>query len=243
MTLAHRLLVAQPGHSSRASDSRVGPRRRRRAMYAAAPAPTIAPRRRTLDASLIEQLRSDRLLALTTLVQGRLQVRTIGTQTCVCVNHRYYALAIYLRAAAGGQGCRAAASRRCRARCGSAEVVWTNSHRVGAPENFAVDDEARHAEDAAGHGFIGVLAQQILDLRAASAGSTLEFRGRAGKARGVGGVFAGGPDRNRRCASRRVGSQPAASARRRCVQRVEGMRGGKAEGKAEPLALPRRRQR
>src|SRR5882672_2970040 len=44
------------------------------------------------------------------------------------------------------------------------------SDRVGAPENFAVEREARHAEDPARSGLVGVFLQGGLDLLGGKAG-------------------------------------------------------------------------
>ena len=66
--------------------------------------------------------------------------------------------------------------------------------RICAPEDFAVDDEAWHAENAPRRSFLGIAAQLILDL-GESRLNDAELATKAGEACGIVCMLAAHPDR------------------------------------------------
>src|SRR5258706_6112589 len=110
--------------------------------------------------------------------------------------------------------------------------------RIGAPENLAVDCEARHAEDAFGGGFVGVLSQGVFYFGAGELfGLDVQLIQERCEASGIGGVGARGPEivENSRYG---LGPRARGDAQPEMLQRIEWMQGGETERDPELTRPP-----
>src|SRR3954462_11932668 len=116
------------------------------------------------------------------------------------------------------------------------QEVLGEARRVGAPEDFALDDEAWHAEDAARRGFLGIRPKKVLNLRMLG-GVDAKTRAERGEAGWIASVLARGPDKVEDSANRIRG---AARGERKAqvLQRVERMQGRKAQWDSQLLRFP-----